>query len=108
MIIWRGKGILVLFIFGIITYICYLLFEENPNGSVIKSKALAPAFLLTGIICFFLAKGWKASEGKVYYDPKKNKEVTVRPDHSIFYINVFYWSFILIALGVLSFYKIWK
>lgn len=108
MIIWKGKGIFVLLIFGVIMYLCYLIFNEDPNATVFKSKALAPALLITGIICFFLSKSWKASESKVYFDPKKNKEVTVRPDHSFFYINVFYWSFILIALGVLSFYKVWK
>lgn len=103
-LVWKGKGIYVLMFFGILMYLYFLIFVKDPNAKVFNSHAVATSSLLTGIICFFLSNRWKRNEGKKYFDTKKNKQVIIRPDHSFFYINVYYWSYILTILGLIIFY----
>lgn len=104
-IIWRGKGIYVLLIFGAILFAYYMLFAEKGNEKIFQGYAPESAFIGTGILCFLLATRWKSKEGSVYFDPAKNKDITIRPGHSFFYINVYYWAFILTALGFVCLYN---
>jgi hypothetical protein len=107
-IVWNGKGIYIPIIFGVCLYAYYLFFIDDPKMHVLDSYGLPIAFLVTGICCFFMAAEWKSKEGKVRFDPKKKKEVLVRPDHSFYLLNVYYWSYILTALGLIIFYFKWK
>lgn len=104
MIIWKGRGILIVIFFGIILYLYHLIFVKDNNAKIFDSYGPAIAFLITGILNILMFGG----EKKVYFDPKKNKEVTVRPDDSLFYIKVYYWSYILIALSAVCFYSLLK
>lgn len=104
-IVWRGKGIYVLLTFGAILFTYYLLLGEKGNDKIFQGYGPESAFIGTGFVCFLLAARWKSREGRVYLDPEKNKEITIRPGHSLFYINVYYWAFILTALGFICLYN---
>lgn len=105
-IVWKGKGIYIPVMFVAFLYLYYYLFVDNPTEKVINSRGVAASFIATGILCFALAQRWKAKHGRLYFDPKKNKEVILRPDHSFYLLNVYYWSFILVGMGLLCFYFI--
>jgi hypothetical protein len=107
MLVWKGRGIYLVIVFGIILYLYYLIFIDDKNSKIFDSYGPAIAFLLSGLLFLSFSNDWK-KEGKVYFDPKKNKEVTKRPDDSLFFINVYYWSYLFIILGILCFYSLWK
>jgi hypothetical protein len=45
-------------------------------------------------------------EGKVVIDRETGKEIVLKAEHSLFFINVKYWSYIIFALGIIfSFVK---
>ncbi|RZJ70738.1 hypothetical protein [Flavobacterium sp.] len=105
-IVWKGKGIFVPIIFFAVLYAYFYVFVSDPSEKVINSKGCATALVITGLLCFLLARRWKRKYGRVYFDEKKNREIVVRPDHSFYLLNVYYWSFILTGLGLLCFYFI--
>lgn len=105
-IVWKGKGLCVPILFFSVLFAHYYLFVNDPAGKVINSTGCTTALLVTGISCFLLSRRWKNRSGKVYYDPKKNKLVAIRPDHSFYLLNVYYWSFILTGLGLICLYFI--
>ncbi len=95
MIIWSGVGFLPL-VFLIIFGLC---FTAESNGPI-THKALAGTFILTGLASGAL--GWWLSQrpGHVVIDKITRKEMVLRSSHSMFFIPMFYWGPIFIAMGL--------
>jgi hypothetical protein len=95
MIIFSGLGflpIVFLMIFG-------FGFATDNNGPM-NDKTLAYIFILTGLASG--AMGWwlRNRPAKVLIDKATGQEVVLRRRHSLFFVPMFYWGPIFIAMGV--------
>ena len=103
LIIWRGAGALVL-LFGIISallmnVVTSLVFNQN---NYFANHAWAQAFSLwiAGAASWFTGRYLNRRPGKVLIEKATGQEVTLKPNHSLFFIKVEYWGPILFVIGV--------
>jgi hypothetical protein len=103
MIIWQGAGFLV----AIVTFLMLLLTEISVEA-LFKDKAYYQthgwpkllAFFIAGCIVLPMGKSLNRKRGKVLIEKDTGKALRLRPTHTLFFINVEYWGYILFALGV--------
>lgn len=94
MIIWNGFGflpIVFLVVFG-------LGFSAGSNGPI-SDSALAYTFFLTGLASSILGWGFRKRPAQVVIDKATGKEIWLRRSHSLFFVPMFYWGPIFIAMG---------
>lgn len=97
MIIWKGYGILVIVIAAVACAIIGNIFK-GMGGS--QDVGMAIGAMLSGILIWFVGKKFNAPEKtQVYIDKKSGQEVLVKPDHSLFFIKMQYWAFVVVAIG---------
>ncbi len=95
MIIWSGRGFLpIIFLIGFGAGLSFILPEDQSE------MATSIAFIATGIFSWFTGKKWNGAETKKYTDQSTGEIVTVKPNHSLFWIKMEYWGFIFSALGL--------
>jgi hypothetical protein len=95
MIIWSGFGflpIVFLMIFG-------FGFSAGSNGPI-TDKALAYTFFLTGLATGALGWWLRQRPAQIVIDKATGKEIVLRKSHSMFFVPMFYWGPIFIAMGV--------
>lgn len=103
MLIWSGLGILVAAIF----VACMLVMQLIVNA-VLHNDQYYQTHAWPGVAAMVLAAGsvwlfkrWlDGRPGKRLIDPATNKEVILRPRHSLFFIPVKYWPVVLLCIGV--------
>jgi len=107
MIIWKGAGFMV----AVIAFLMMLLSElsvETVFGDEHYYQAHGwpklLAFVIAGGLVFFWARYLNQKQAKVFIEKETGKEVIMKPEHSLFFINVGYWSYILFALGLIFFF----
>jgi hypothetical protein len=95
MIIWSGLGflpIVFLMIFG-------FGFSAESNGPI-TDKALAYTFLLTGLASGALGWWLRKRPAQVVIDKATGKEIALRRSHSLFFVPMFYWGPIFLAMAL--------
>ncbi|WP_459500495.1 hypothetical protein [Bacillus sp. C1] len=103
MIIWRGKGMLVVlaFILGImISGILFSILQVNTEHN--------PGFILNGIfstICiaminYFFTKKFISDDVRTLVDEKTGERVQIKDNSALFFIRNKYWTWIILVLGV--------
>jgi hypothetical protein len=98
-VIWKGKGWLV----ALITFICSLLAEIitqviTKDGAFYQTNPypISIAVFISGLLTFYLANKLKST---VYKESKNN----FHSSHSLFFIPINYWGWILIVISILVF-----
>ena len=107
MIIWQGAG----FIVAVVTVLSLVLTEFSVEA-LFKDETYYQrhgwpklmALLIAGFIVLLIGKYLNKKEGKVLIEKETGKEVVLKAAHSLFFINVEYWSYILFTLGVIFFF----
>ncbi len=103
-LIWKGAGILV----------AVLWFASMMTGDWVARTLFGPDASkgLHNLTCELLAAGLTLGLGlllrthrELRVDPESGQAVTVRPDHSLFFIPVLAWPAIFFALGVAVYYS---
>jgi hypothetical protein len=74
-----------------------MLLDES---TVDASYPFIAAFTITGFFSYFMGKKWNTQEGRTFIDKASGQEVTIRPNHSLFWIPMQYWGFISIGLAI--------
>ncbi|MBE9599422.1 hypothetical protein [Pedobacter sp. MC2016-24] len=97
-IIWKGYGFLVPFItiaiVGVISVVFWKLFPTTLFlGPCIGSFAAAAA------VWFIGNKFNSADKNRVMIDKQSGQEFLFKPDHSLFFIKMQYWAFVIAAVG---------
>jgi hypothetical protein len=100
MIIWSGLGFLpiaflMFFGFG---------FSAEHNGPM-SDSALAYTFFLTGLASGALGWWLRKRPARIVIDKATGKEIALRKQHALFFVPMFYWGPIFIALG---FYELFQ
>jgi hypothetical protein len=103
MIIWQGAG----FIVAVVTFLVLLLTELSVEALTRDDSYYQKhgwpklaGFIIAGCLVMPIARYLNKKEGKVLIEKETGKEVVIKPKHSLFFINVEYWSYILFVLGV--------
>ena len=101
MVVWQGRGILVPLSFVGFVFLNTMLFTDTKTP-LVQTVVPGLAFIMTGIISYLLGKKWRQEQGHIVIDKATNQEIELKAKHTFFWIDVFYWSFICIALGIIS------
>jgi hypothetical protein len=105
MLIWSGRGWLV----AVIAFACFLL-SELVSEAALGDHSYYQTHGWPKLVAFLVAAGiiWVLGAARVFseserklVDKKTGEEVTLTPRHSLFFIPVRFWPFVLAALGVL-------
>lgn len=99
MIIWKGYGFLVLVIAVAISAIVSVIFGKM--GSTENMGAAIGALIAAGVIWFMGNKLNSPAKSRTMVDKQTGQEVVFAPSHSLFFIKMQYWAFIVGAIGVL-------
>lgn len=100
MIVWSGRGFLsaVVLIVSIVI-LAYILPKEQGNYGIIISLFIA------GIFSWFMGKKWNQKNTRTLVDKESGQEVTLKPNHSLFWIKMEYWGLIFGVLGLVVLVK---
>ena len=104
MIIWSGLGFLV-FVFAFACSFAMSLFTNALFGDEYyktHSWPLAIAMCVAGVLTWLLGNALNRRQSKVLIEKETGREVSFRPNHSLFFVRMHYWGPILIALGFAS------
>ena len=101
-IIWKGYGFLVPFIIvsvvGAISVLSWLLFPTTVFlGPCIGS------FLAAAAVWYIGKKFNSPLKNRVMIDKQSGQEFILKPDHSLFFIKMQYWAFVMAPIGLFLF-----
>lgn len=103
MIIWRGKGLLVvlaLILGGMINGILFNILKVNTLHN--------PGFIFNGILCtifiaminYFFTKKFISDSIRTLVDEKTGERVQINDSSALFFIRNKYWTWIILVIGV--------
>lgn len=105
MIIWSGLGFLVfVFAFGcslVMNLLINGLFQDESYYST-HSWPLSLALMMAGLLTWLVGSRLNRRQAKVMIEKETGREVTILPNHTLFFIKMHYWGPVLIALALAS------
>ena len=100
---WRGGGVAVI-LFAILAALVTNVFTSAlfHQDNYFQDHAWAQMFALwlAGAACWFLGRYLHSKPGRVLIDKASGEEITIRPEHSLFFIKLEYWGPILVVIGM--------
>ena len=109
MLIWRGYGILVA-ILTIVAYVVAAAVAEHAWGTPLTPDHRGVVGLGGMLLAAALVYGLhlalaRTSQPRVVIDKATGREITLVAKHDFFFIPVRFWAIILVALGVMFFFR---
>src|SRR5262245_8816650 len=98
MIIWKGAGFIVAVVAFLMLLLTEISVEALTGDDSYYQKHGWPklaGFIIAGCLVMLIGKYLNKKEGRVLIDKQTGEEVVVKSEHSLFFINVEYWSYIL-------------
>ena len=107
MIVWQGFGFLVAVVsFAILVATQFatgvLTKDESYYGTHGWPKLLA--LWLAAAAVYALARYFDSRPGKVMIEKETGREVHLRRSHSLFFVPMKYWPYVLVVLGIVFFF----
>ena len=99
MIIWKGYGFLVLIIAVAVGAVVSLIF--GAVGSTEDIGAGVGAIISAGIIWIIGNKLNSETKSRTMVDKQTGQEIVFKPNHSLFFIKMQYWAFIVGGIGII-------
>jgi len=96
MIIWSGRGFLVLLVLIALAIAAVALLPE-----VYQDYGIIGSIFSVAIFSWLCGKKWNGVS-KEYIDKETGQTVNSRAKHSLFFINMEYWGIILGVLGLIG------
>ncbi len=102
MIVWKGWGILALLIPLIISLSVGLTIDSYYGEGFYKNSTWAMPLVLgiSSIVVFILGYKINSKTGKIVIDPENNERIELKTTHSMFWIPLQYWGFIILAIAI--------
>ncbi|MBL87499.1 MAG: hypothetical protein CMO82_12665 [Winogradskyella sp.] len=94
MIFYTGRGMMVLALIGIPYAILSVL-----NLNVSDESAMAYSAFIGAPFIYFIGSYW--NKPKIGVDEKTNEQFWYKPNHSLFWIPMQYWSIIWVIIGII-------
>ena len=98
-IIWKGYGFLVPFIAVAIVGVVSVVFWSLFPKTVFIGPCLG-CFLAAAAIWIIGNKFNSPAKNRVLIDKQTGQEILFKPDHSLFFIKMQYWAFLVGVAGV--------
>ncbi len=92
-IVWKGAGILA----GIIPIVTVLIFQTYIGDA---PEFTGLSLLASAVPIWFLGKKWNSAPAKEFLDPKTGNLYQMKSKHSLFWISMEYWAFIVGGYGL--------
>ena len=104
MIIWKGYGFLVLVITVAIGALLSLLFSSMGSS---EDTGAAVGAIISGLTIWFVGKKMNAPDkARTFIDKESGQELNIKPNHSLFFIKMQYWAFIIGGIGLIMLFGI--
>ncbi len=104
-LIWRGWGVLAVVI--PIVFMFIVEFAVNAtfgDGFYQKSSwTLSLVLILSAVSIYLVGTKLNGKKARIVIDKETNEEMELKSTHSLFWIPLQYWGFIMFALGVWAF-----
>ena len=101
MIFWKGYGILVLVIAVAIGAIVSIIFSKV--GST-EDMGAAVGAIISGVVIWFVGNKFNSSDkSRTMIDKQTGRELVIKPEHTLFFIKMQYWAFIVSGFGIIMF-----
>ena len=107
MIIWKGWGILVI----VIAVAAIIIIQGvvgaasgDPQFYEVHDWPKGLALLLAAVGVYFVGRYFNNKPGRVMIDKATGREFVFRRVHSLFFVRMEYWAFVLAAIGVVLFF----
>lgn len=97
MIVWSGKGILILVFFNIFFWGMIFLTSLEETDSITSVIAC----YATAIVSFILGRKWNTETYMSAFENQKNPKVPIIPLSTLFWVRMEYWFWILLVIGSL-------
>ncbi|RYY25634.1 MAG: hypothetical protein EOP41_05075 [Sphingobacteriaceae bacterium] len=101
-IIWRGYGFLVPIITIVTGALVTVLFHIVSKSSEPWGISVG-SFVAAAIIWFWGKKLNDPAKNKILVDKATGQELILKPNHSLFFIKMQYWAFVIGGLGMVTF-----
>lgn len=104
MIIWTGLGFIVAvvaFLMLVLTEFSVEAFFKDQSYYQTHGWPKLVALAVAGLIVLALGKRLNTKAGKVLIEKDTGKELILKKKHSLFFIDMEYWGYILFVLGVI-------
>jgi len=99
MIIWKGYGFLVVII--ILAIGATISFFFSKIGST-EDIGAAVGAIISGIVIWFVGNKLNSpTKNRSMIDKQTGREVILTPNHSLFFIKMQYWAFIVGGFGII-------
>ncbi len=95
MIVWEGRGILI-----VLVLIASFILAEAVLPIYYLDFAFVISFLGTGILTWHFGSNWN-KKARVVIDKETGEEYQIKSNHSLFWIPMQYWAFVLGFLGII-------
>ncbi len=96
MIIWSGRGILIVLVFFVTGMIFAPIVPKEFCGYV-----FAFASFVTATFSWFLGNAWNNEDGRIVIDERTGQKLLIKRNHSLFFIKMQYWGIIFSVIGII-------
>ena len=103
MIIWSGFGFVVPIIYfgvGILMEAMLEGFFHDTTFYQTRPWGVLLTDIISGGLIFFASSLLGMRQGRTVIDKQTGEEFDLKPSDSFFFIPIFYWSFIAVAVGI--------
>ncbi len=95
MIVWSGKGFLSVLVLAVVVFgLSSILPKEEINYAYIAGLLVAGGF------SWIMGKKWNESEGQTVIDKSSGQKITLKSNHSLFWIKMQYWGIIFGIIAI--------
>jgi len=91
MIIWNGLGFL-----GALIPVVLIVFMNSVLGPDLQGWAL----LTSAVPLWIIGRNFREQPGTMFFDPKTQTNLIVKPQHDLFWVELEYWAIIFTLLGI--------
>jgi hypothetical protein len=107
MIIWRGFGFAAAIIPVVIVVLTQLI-TDGATGDPAYYKThgwiRAVALLVAAVLVYFVGRKLNGTPGRTVIDKQTGREIILKQAHSMFFIPVEFWAYIIAVFAVISFF----
>jgi hypothetical protein len=100
MVIWTGRGILIVLVFFATGIILAPIVPKDYWNYV-----FAFASFITAAFSWFMGDKWNNEEGRPVIDVKTGQKIILKRNHSLFFIKMQYWGIIFSIIGLIILLK---
>jgi len=102
MIVWKGWGVLALLIPLLFSLLAGSAFDAIYGENLYKNSewAMPLSLSLSSVLLYFVGIKLNNKPGKILIDPETNEQIELKTIHSMFWVPIQYWAFIIIAISI--------